>query len=178
MSYSAETAHFFRPPFLHNQEKTTTFAGVYEDSTFASGAIVKLNGMKQIEVVAAIIRREERIFATQRGYGDWKDWWEFPGGKMEAGETPEEALRREIREELSTEISVDELLCTVDYDYPKFHLTMHCFLCSLLSEALHLNEHEAARWLSEDELDSVQWLPADQEVIRLLKRGGSLNSHV
>ncbi len=134
--------------------------------------------MKQIEVVAAIIRREERIFATQRGYGDWKDWWEFPGGKMEAGETPEEALRREIREELSTEISVDELLCTVDYDYPKFHLTMHCFLCSLLSEALHLNEHEAARWLSEDELDSVQWLPADQEVIRLLKRGGSLNSHV
>ena len=97
---------------------------------------------------------------------------------MEAGETPEEALRREIREELSTEISVDELLCTVDYDYPKFHLTMHCFLCSLLSEALHLNEHEAARWLSEDELDSVQWLPADQEVIRLLKRGGSLNSHV
>ena len=97
---------------------------------------------------------------------------------MEAGETPEEALRREIREELSTEISVDELLCTVDYDYPKFHLTMHCFLCSLLSEALHLNEHEAARWLSEDELDSVQWLPADQEVIRLIKRGGSLNSHV
>ena len=92
---------------------------------------------------------------------------------MEAGETPEEALRREIREELSTEISVDELLCTVDYDYPKFHLTMHCFLCSLLSEALHLNEHEAARWLSKDELDSVQWLPADQEVIRLLKREGS-----
>lgn len=134
--------------------------------------------MKQIEVVAAIIRRENKIFATQRGYGDWKDWWEFPGGKMEAGETPEEALRREIREELSTDISVDELLCTVDYDYPKFHLTMHCFLCSLLSEALHLNEHEAARWLSEDELDCVQWLPADQEVIRLLKRGGSLNSHV
>ena len=97
---------------------------------------------------------------------------------MEAGETPEEALRREIREELSTDISVDELLCTVDYDYPKFHLTMHCFLCSLLREALHLNEHEAARWLSKDELDSVQWLPADQEVIRLLKRGGSLNSHV
>ena len=134
--------------------------------------------MKQIEVVAAIIRREDRIFATQRGYGDLKDWWEFPGGKMEDGETPEMALRREIREELSTDISVDELLCTVDYDYPKFHLTMHCFLCSLLREALHLNEHEAARWLSKDELDSVQWLPADQEVIRLLKRGGSLNSHV
>ena len=134
--------------------------------------------MKQIEVVAAIIRRENKIFTTQRGYGDWKDWWEFPGGKREAGETPEEALRREIREELSTDISVDELLCTVDYDYPKFHLTMLCFLCSLLREALHLNEHEAARWLSKDELDSVQWLPADQEVIRLLKRGGSLNSHV
>ena len=129
--------------------------------------------MKQIEVVAAIIRRENKIFATQRGYGDWKDWWEFPGGKMEAGETPEEALCREIREELSTDISVDELLCTVDYDYPKFHLTMHCYLCSLLTEALHLNEHEAARWLRHDELDSVQWLPADQEVIRLLKREGA-----
>jgi 8-oxo-dGTP diphosphatase len=126
--------------------------------------------MKQIEVVAAIIRKEGRIFATQRGYGEWKDWWEFPGGKMEAGETPEEALRREIREELSTEISVDELLCTVDYDYPNFHLTMHCFLCSLLTEALHLNEHEAARWLGKDELDSVKWLPADVEVIKELRR--------
>ena len=126
--------------------------------------------MKQIEVVATIIRKEGRIFATQRGYGEWKDWWEFPGGKMEAGETPEEALRREIREELSTEISVDELLCTVDYDYPNFHLTMHCFLCSLLTEALHLNEHEAARWLGKDELDSVKWLPADVEVIKELRR--------
>ena len=95
--------------------------------------------MKQIEVVAAIIRKGDKIFATQRGYGEWKDWWEFPGGKMEAGETPKEALKREIREELSTEISVDELLCTVEYDYPKFHLTMHCYLCSLLTEALHLN---------------------------------------
>jgi len=122
--------------------------------------------MKKIEVVAAIIRKEDKIFATQRGYGDWKDWWEFPGGKMEAGETPEEALVREIREELSTEISVDEFLCTVEYDYPKFRLNMHCYLCSLLTEALHLNEHEAARWLSEDELDSVKWLPADLEVVR------------
>ena len=121
--------------------------------------------MKQIEVVAAIIRKEDKIFATQRGYGEWKDWWEFPGGKMEAGETPEEALVREIREELSTEISVDEFLCTVEYDYPKFRLKMHCYLCSLLTEALHLNEHEAARWLSEDELDSVKWLPADLEVV-------------
>ncbi|MBQ5351795.1 MAG: (deoxy)nucleoside triphosphate pyrophosphohydrolase [Bacteroidaceae bacterium] len=150
--------------------------------------------MKQIEVVAAIIRKavieqgqsdaninsaereqtrlevkDDKIFATQRGYGDFKDWWEFPGGKMEAGETPEEALKREIREELSTEISVDEFLCTVEYDYPAFHLKMHCYLCSLLTEALHLNEHEAAKWLSKNELKSVKWLPADLEVIKALK---------
>ena len=126
--------------------------------------------MKQIEVVAAIIRKGDKIFATQRGYGDFKDWWEFPGGKIEPGETPEEALIREIREELSTEISVDEFLCTVDYDYPKFHLTMHCFFCSLVSEALHLNEHEAARWLEQDKLSSVQWLPADILVVKEIKR--------
>ena len=124
--------------------------------------------MKQIEVVAAIIQKEGRIFATQRGYGDFKDWWEFPGGKMEQGESPEDALRREIREELSTEISVDRFLCTVEYDYPKFHLKMHCYLCSLLTDALHLNEHEAARWLAKDELDSVKWLPADVEVVKCL----------
>ena len=122
--------------------------------------------MKQIEVVAAIIRKDDKIFATQRGYGEWKDWWEFPGGKMEAGETLEKALKREIREELSTEVSVDEFLCTVEYDYPAFHLTMHCYLCSLLTEALHLKEHEAAKWLSKDELDSVEWLPADLEVVK------------
>ena len=110
--------------------------------------------MKRIEVVAAIIRR--------------KDWWEFPGGKMEAGETPEEALVREIREELSAEIGVDELLCTVEWDYPKFHLILHCYLCSLQTEALHLNEHEAAKWLTKDELDSVKWLPADLEVIEII----------
>ena len=121
--------------------------------------------MKQIEVVAAIIRKDDKIFATQRGYGEWKDWWEFPGGKMEVGETPEEALKREIREELLTEISVDELLCTIEYDYPKFHLTMHCYLCSLLTDALHLKEHEDARWLTKDELDSVKWLPADKGII-------------
>ena len=121
--------------------------------------------MKHIEVVAAIIRKGDKIFATQRGYGDFKDWWEFPGGKMEAGETPEEALKREIREELSAEISVDEFLCTVEYDYPQFHLTMHCYLCSLIGEALHLNEHEAARWLTKEQLDSVKWLPADMKVI-------------
>ena len=124
---------------------------------------------KTIEVVAAIICKEDMIFATQRGYGDWKDWWEFPGGKIEVGETPEQALKREIREELSTEISVDELLCIVEYDYPKFHLTLHCFICSLLTKELHLNEHEAARWLKRDELDSVKWLPADLSVIQDLK---------
>ena len=150
--------------------------------------------MKQIEVVAAIIRKAvieqgqsdasinsaereqarseikgDKIFATQRGYGDFKDWWEFPGGKMELGETPEDALKREIREELSAEISVDEFLCTVEYDYPKFRLKMHCFLCSLVTEALHLNEHEAAKWLAKDELDSVKWLPADLEVVQTIK---------
>ena len=126
--------------------------------------------MKQIEVVAAIIHDTEgRIFVTQRGYGDWKDWWEFPGGKMEEGETAEEALKREILEELSAEIAVDELLCTVEYDYPKFHLTMHCYLCSLLTETLHLNEHEAAKWLPKDKLDSVRWLPADLDVIEMIK---------
>ena len=126
--------------------------------------------MKQIEVVAAIIRKKDKIVATQRGYGEWKDWWEFPGGKMEDGETPEEALKREIREELSTEINVDEFLCTVEYDYPEFQLTMHCYLCSLVTETLHLNEHEAAKWLAKDELDSVKWLPADLAVIKELKQ--------
>ena len=125
--------------------------------------------MKQIEVVAAIIRKDDKIFATQRGYGDWKDWWEFLGGKMEPGESPEEALKREIREELSTEINVDELLCTVEYDYPAFHITLHCYLCSLLTEALHLNEHEAAKWLTKDELESVKWLPADLDVVEKIK---------
>lgn len=124
--------------------------------------------MKHIEVVAAIICKDDKIFATQRGYGDFKDWWEFPGGKMEAGETPEKALKREIREELSTEINVDKYLCTVEYDYPKFHLTMHCYLCSLQTEALHLNEHEAAKWLAKDELDSVKWLPADMLIFESL----------
>ncbi len=124
--------------------------------------------MKTIEVVAAIIRKDEKIFATQRGYGDFKDWWEFPGGKMEPGETPEEALIREIREELDTEISVDKFLYTVDWDYPQFHLTMHCYICTLLSDALHLNEHEAARWLAYPDLHSVRWLPADEGLLPLL----------
>ena len=126
--------------------------------------------MKQIEVVAAIIHDDQgRIFATQRGYGDYKDWWEFPGGKMEAGETPEEALRREIWEELETLIVVERLVETVEWDYPQFHLTMHCYLCHVESGHLELKEHEAAKWLNRDELESVRWLPADWEIVRKLK---------
>ena len=126
--------------------------------------------MKQIEVVAAILHDTEgRIFATQRGSGDWKDWWEFPGGKIEPGETPEEALVREIWEELETRIVIEQLVTTVEWDYPKFHLTMHCYLCSLMTETMQLNEHEAAKWLPKDELDSVKWLPADLDVIETLK---------
>ena len=124
--------------------------------------------MKKIEVVAAIIRKGDKIFATQRGYGDFKDWWEFPGGKMEEGETPEAALIREIKEELSTDISVDKFLYTVDYDYPKFHLTMHCFMCSLVTDALHLNEHEASKWLDVEAIHSVNWLPADEAILPLI----------
>lgn len=124
----------------------------------------------KIEVVAAVILKDGRLFATQRGYGEWKDWWEFPGGKIEMGETHEEALRREIQEELSADINVDRFLCTVEWDYPKFHLTMHCYLCTLLKDALHLNEHEASKWLSRDELDAVCWLPADVQVVDTLKR--------
>ncbi len=125
--------------------------------------------MKQIEVVAAIIRKENQLFATQRGYGEWKDWWEFPGGKMEAGETPEEALKREIWEELETRIVVERLVETVEWDYPAFHLTMHCYLCHVESGHLELKEHEAAKWLNRDELESVRWLPADWEIVRKLK---------
>lgn len=118
--------------------------------------------MKTIEVVAAIIIKDRKVFATQRGYGEFKDWWEFPGGKMEPGESPKVALKREIREELDAEIEVKELLETVEWDYPNFHLTMHCFICSLLSDSLHLNEHEAATWLTHETLKSVKWLPADE----------------
>lgn len=124
--------------------------------------------MKTIEVVAAIIRKDNRIFATQRGYGEFKDWWEFPGGKMEAGETPEQALVREIHEELDTDISIDKFLYTVEWDYPKFHLTMHCYICSLLTESLHLNEHEAARWLTKEDIHSVNWLPADEILLPMI----------
>ena len=121
--------------------------------------------MKKIEVVAAIILKDGQVFATQRGYGDWKGWWEFPGGKIEDGESPQEALVREIREELDAEIEVGDLLETVEWDYPAFHLTMHCFICTLKSESLHLNEHEAAEWLTRETLHSVKWLPADEGLI-------------
>lgn len=125
--------------------------------------------MKTIEVVAAIITHNGRVFATQRGYGEFKDGWEFPGGKMEPGETPQQALVREIQEELDTEIEVGELVETVEYDYPGFHLTMHCFLCTIRSGDLVLKEHEAARWLTREELDDVDWLPADVAVAEKLK---------
>lgn len=121
--------------------------------------------MKTIKVVAAIIIKDGEVFATQRGYGEWQGWWEFPGGKMEAGESPQEALRREIREELDAEIEVGELLETVEWDYPDFHLTMHCFICNLLSESLHLKEHEAAIWLDLQNLRSLKWLPADEGLL-------------
>ncbi len=125
--------------------------------------------MKTIEVVAAIIRRGDSVFATQRGYGEWKDYWEYPGGKVEPGESLEQALKREIREELDTEISVDSFITTVDYDYPSFHLTMHCYWCSILSGNLELKEHEAAKWLAPDELESVNWLPADLILLPFLR---------
>lgn len=125
--------------------------------------------MKTIKVVAAIIRDKDRIFATQRGYGEFKDGWEFPGGKIEEGETPENALIREIREELDTEISVREKITCVEYDYPKFHLSMDCFWAEIVSGDLVLKEHEAAKWLSREELDSVDWLPADLELIKKIK---------
>lgn len=124
--------------------------------------------MKTIEVVAAIIIRNGLVFATRRGYGEWKGWWEFPGGKMESGESPQEALKREIREELEAEITVGQLLETVEWDYPAFHLTMHCFVCSLISEDMHLNEHEAAAWLTKETLHTVKWLPADEGLIQMI----------
>lgn len=126
--------------------------------------------IKTIEVVAAIIRHGDKVFATQRGYGEFEGGWEFPGGKMEPGETPPQALIREIKEELDTEIEVGELIETVEYDYPKFHLTMHCFICTVKSGHLVLKEHEAAKWLTKDTLDSVDWLPADEGIIDKIKQ--------
>ena len=126
--------------------------------------------MKTIKVVAAIIEKDKKIFATQRGYGNYKDWWEFPGGKIEEGETPEEALAREIKEELDTEIVVEEYLTTVEYDYPEFHLSMDCFICSIISGDLILLEHESAVWLPVDNIWQVNWLPADIQVVEAILR--------
>ena len=126
-------------------------------------------GMRIIRVAAAVIRDGDRIFATQRGYGPFRDRWEFPGGKIEAGETAEEALIREIREELDTDIETGELIDRIEYDYPEFHLSMDCFFCTIRKGNLNLKEHEDARWLSPEELDSVDWLPADLSLIRKLK---------
>ena len=130
--------------------------------------------MKTVKVVAAIIKAvnengETIIFATQRGYGDFKGGWEFPGGKIESGETPQEALKREILEELDTEVSVGELMDTVEYDYPQFHLSMDCFWCQIVRGNLVLKEHEAARWLTKDELNNVEWLPADITLIEKIR---------
>ena len=124
--------------------------------------------MRRIEVVAAIIRQGDKIFATQRGYGEFKDWWEFPGGKMEEGETPAQALVREIKEELSAHIKIVRPFQTVEWDYPQFHLTLYCYLCTLVGDSVKLNEHESARWLGKDELFEVGWLPADEQLLPLL----------
>lgn len=127
--------------------------------------------MKTIQVSAAIIHDHAgRIFATQRGYGDMQGGWEFPGGKIEAGETPEAALKREIQEELDTQIVVEQFITTVEYDYPNFHLTMHCYWSRVASGTLTLKEHQAARWLATEELDAVDWLPADKIVVEEIKR--------
>ena len=125
--------------------------------------------MKNVKVVAAIIINNGKVFATQRGYGEFKDGWEFPGGKIEIGETPEQALVREIQEELDTQINVKEKIDTVEYDYPNFHLSMDCFMCNIIKGDLILKEHEAAKWLSKDELYSVDWLPADKDLIEKIK---------
>lgn len=125
--------------------------------------------MKTIEVVAAIIRERDRVLATQRGYGEFEGMWEFPGGKIELGEERVEALKREISEELAVEIVVEELVCTVEYDYPNFHLTMHCYFCSIANGEVELLEHKSARWLRRDELNEVEWLPADVSVVNSLR---------
>lgn len=126
--------------------------------------------MKTIQVVAALIVHDGRIFATQRGYGEWKGWWEFPGGKIESGETPEDALLREIREELDTEIRIEKYVDTIEWDYPSFHLSMRCYLCSVVSGELTLLEHEAAAWLDCGHLRSVRWLPADETILDRIER--------
>lgn len=131
---------------------------------------MQMKNKKTVKVAAAIIKDKNRIFTTQRGYGEFKDGWEFPGGKIEENETPKEALIREIKEELDTTIAVEELIEIVEYDYPDFHLSMHCFLCTIVSGDLILKEHEASRWLTKDELWSVEWLPADLSLIEKIEK--------
>ena len=130
--------------------------------------------MKTIEVVAAVIYEDGAYFATQRGYGEFEGMWEFPGGKIEPGESRESALKREIQEELGIDITIDKFLCTTDYDYPSFHLTMHCYLCSVKSVEIELREHMSARWLTVESLNSVEWLPADKEIIEIFKQRCSI----
>ena len=134
--------------------------------------------MKTVRVVAAIIIENGKVFATQRGYGEFKDGWEFPGGKIEPGETPEEAIVREIKEELDTEVEVIELLDTVEYDYPNFHLSMGCFICKIKSGDLVLKEHEAAKWLTKDTLGSLEWLPADMGLVGEIEKYLKEDYHV
>ena len=124
--------------------------------------------MKKLEVVAAIIKENDKYFATQRGYGEFKGWWEFPGGKIENGESKEEALKREIREELATEIEIDRFITTVQFDYPEFHLIMHCFICHITAGQPQLLEAKAAKWLDKNDLESVEWLPADRAILHLI----------
>ena len=124
--------------------------------------------MKKLEVVAAIIKENDKYFATQRGYGEYKGWWEFPGGKIENGESKEEALKREIREELVTEIEIDRFITTVQFDYPEFHLIMHCFICHITAGQPQLLEAKAAKWLNKNDLASVEWLPADRAILHLI----------
>ena len=126
--------------------------------------------MKNIHVSAAIIMKDNKIFVTQRGYGEFKDWWVFPGGKIEEGETPEECLKREIKEELKADINIDKYLCTVEYDYPNFHLKMECFICSLIDGHLELVEAEDAKFITKDQLDNIDFLPADLLVVKELKK--------
>ena len=126
--------------------------------------------MKTIKVVAAVIKDRDRIFAAARGYGEYKGWWEFPGGKIEPGETPQEALVREIKEELTSEIKVGKLIKTIEYDYPDFHLSMDCFWAEIIKGELILKEAEEARWLARGELESVKWLPADRELVEIIKK--------
>lgn len=139
------------------------------------GEAVLQNELKTIPIVAALIFRTSpqgtrSVFATQRGYGDWKGWWEFPGGKIEAGESPEAALEREIREELATQIKVGERIGTIEYDYPAFHLSMQCFACQVVSGKLELLEHENAAWLTKETLRSVKWLPADIKILDAVEK--------